>query len=344
MNKFILQIALLSAVFAPAALAAPQSGKSRDDFKKDYVRPSSVPFPADNGYTPEKAHLGEMLFFDPRLSGSNWISCANCHNPSLAWGDGLPRGLGHGMKELGRRTPTILNLAWADLLMWDGRKKDLEEQALGPMTSPAEMHAGIDDVIAKLQAIAPYRTEFRYVFGDAGITPKTIGQAIATYERTIVSGPAPFDRWIAGEEGAISEAAKRGFDVFNGKGNCATCHSGWNFTDNSFRDIGMPDKDIGRGEWVKIEAMQQAFKTPTLRDIDRRSPYMHNGTMPTLAAVIDHYDRGGVNLPSLSEEIHPLHLTKGEKGDLLAFLATLSGDNPAVRIPVLFPNPQTASR
>jgi cytochrome c peroxidase len=173
---------------------------------------------------------------------------------------------------------------------------------------------------------------------------KTIAQAIATYERTIVSGPAPFDRWVAGDETAISESAKHGFELFNGKANCAVCHSGWNFTDNSFRDIGMRDKDIGRGKWVGIPSMQQAFKTPTLRDVDRRAPYMHDGSLKNLAAVIDHYDRGGTARPSLSDEVRPLGLSGAEKRDLLAFLLTLTGDNPTTRLPVLFATTQSANR
>jgi cytochrome c peroxidase len=344
MDKYIWCSGLLAVILLTPTLAGGQAIKTRDELKKDFVRPVSIPFPADNPFTAEKAQLGEMLFFDPRLSSSNWISCASCHNPSMSWGDGLPRGIGHGMKTLGRRTPTILNLAWADLLMWDGRKTSLEDQALGPVTAAVEMNQDPDKLIEKLGAIDGYRIEFKRVFGDEGLSAKTIGQAIATYERTIVSGPAPFDRWIAGDESAITEGAKRGFEVFNGKANCAVCHSGWNFTDNSFRDIGMPDKDIGRGEWVAIPSMQQAFKTPSLRDIDRRGPYMHDGSLPNLAAVIDHYDRGGTARSSLSDEVYPLHLGEEEKRDLLAFLLTLTGENPATRLPVLFATSQSMNQ
>lgn len=317
--------------------------RSRADLKRDFVRPASIPFPADNPYDAEKAHLGQMLFFDPRLSGSKWISCASCHNPSLSWGDGLPKGIGQGMKTLGRRTPTVLNLAWADLVMWDGRKTGLEDQAFGPVTSAAEMNGTIEEAVARISAIGAYQTEFRKVFGDEGVSAHTIPLAIATYERTIVSGKAPFDRWIDGDETAISDEAKHGFDLFNGKGNCVACHSGWNLTDNGFHDIGLPDADIGRGEWLKLQSMQQAFKTPTLRDADRRGPFMHDGSLATLAEVIDHYDRGGVVRPSLSDEMRPLQLTGDEKRALLAFLATLTGDDVPVTLPTL-PNPQAASR
>jgi cytochrome c peroxidase len=285
-----------------------------------------------------------MLFFDPRLSGANYISCASCHNPALSWGDGLPRGIGHGMTILGRRTPTVLNLAWADLLMWDGRKASLEEQALGPMSTPAEMNQELAKLPEKLTAIDGYRQRFAAVFPGEVITVANAAKAIATYERTIVSGTAPFDRWIGGDETAISDSAKRGFVVFNTKANCSACHSGWNFTDNSFRDIGLADADIGRGKILDLPSMQHAFKTPTLRDVERRIPYMHDGSVPTLLAVVDQYDRGGVQRPSLSEEVKPLHLTESEKTDLVNFMLTLTGENAPVHVPILFPGQQTAQR
>ena len=317
--------------------------RSRHDTMKDFVRPASIPFPTDNVYEEQKAHLGQMLFFDPRLSGSNSIACASCHNPALSWGDGLPRGIGEGTRALGRRTPTILNLAWANLVMWDGRKTGLEDQVFGPITTPAEMNFSIAGAVGQISAINAYQAAFMRVFGDEGVSARTIPLAIATYERTIVSGKAPFDRWIEGDEAAISDESKFGFDVFTGKGNCAACHSGWNFTDNGFHDIGLKGQDIGRGEWIKIEGMQHAFKTPTLRDADRRGPYMHDGSVATLSAVIDEYDRGGIARPSLAEEIRPLHLTSIEKQQLLAFLGTLTGENSPVILPVL-PNPSIVSR
>jgi cytochrome c peroxidase len=344
MNTHLWRTSLIAVALLMPVFASGEGLKTRDDFKKDYVKPEAIPFPADNPFAADKAQLGEMLFFDPRLSGSNWISCASCHNPSLSWGDGLPHAIGDGMKTLGRRTPTILNLAWAELLMWDGRKVSLEDQALGPITGATEMNQDADKLMEKLGAIDGYRAEFKRIFGDEGLSIKTVSQAIATYERTIVSGTAPFDRWIAGDETAISESAKNGFDLFNGKANCAACHGGWAFTDNSFRDIGLPDKDVGRAEWVGIPSMQHAFKTPTLRDADRRAPYMHDGSFKNLAAVIDHYDRGGVQRASLSDEIHPLGLSDGEKRDLIAFLETLTGDNPNPRLPVLFATTQGANR
>lgn len=343
--------AMLLAATAPVraqaqAQAQPQAQEPPDRaaLMQQFVRPAAIPFPPENAYDHQKARLGEMLFFDPRLSGSKSISCASCHNPALSWGDGLPRGIGDGTKTLGRRTPTILNQAWAaGPVMWDGRKTGLEDQVFGPVTSPAEMNGTIDGVVERINAIDAYRNAFQRVFGAEGVSARTIPLAIATYERTIVSGKAPFDRWIEGEATAIPAEAKQGFDLFNGKANCAACHSGWNFTDSGFHDIGLPDNDIGRGEWVKIESMQHAFKTPTLRDADRRGPYMHDGSMRSLAEVIDHYDHGGVDRPSRAEEVRSLRLTAEEKRALLAFLATLTAENPSVTLPVL-PNPSFAAR
>lgn len=310
--------------------------KSREEWKKEYVRPAEVPFPEDNPYTAAKADLGRTLFFDPRLSGSNYISCGTCHNPSFAWGDGLPKGIGHAMTVLGRRTPTILNLAWSEQLMWDGRFETLEEQALGPMSAPVEMNQQMEAIVAELQAIPEYKTLFKVSFGGEGITVPNIAKAIATFERTVVSGIAPFDRWIAGDEVAISESAKRGFDLFNNKANCVACHSGWNFTDDSFHDVGLPDTDIGRGKQLPdIEVMKHAFKVPTLRNSVERAPYMHDGSLRNLFSVVAHYNDGFTKRPSLSSEIYKLNLSDAEQADIVAFLKTLSSQDAPVALPRL---------
>lgn len=326
---------LVGAVDSAAAQGRQDILAKREEMKREYVRPAEIPFPADNPYSLDKAHLGWMLFFDPRLSGSGIISCATCHNPALAWGDGLARGIGHGGAQLGRRTPTILNLAWAELLMWDGRKVGLEDQALGPVEAPVEMNMPVEDLIAKLKAIPDYRTRFEIAFPGEGLTAQNVAKAVATYERTVVLGVAPFDRWVAGEEKAISEPAKRGFDLFNGKANCAACHSGWAFTDHGFHDIGLPDQDIGRGEHLPLPSMQHAFKTPTLRDVARRAPFMHDGSVATLEATVKHYDSGFVQRASLSPNMKRLNLTPAEVRDLVAFMETLTGETQPVVIPVL---------
>jgi len=295
-------------------------------FMTKYRRPSDVPYPKDNQLTKERELLGRTLFFDPRLSESNWISCATCHNPALSWSDGLAKGVGHGMKELGRRTPTILNLAWSEPLFWDGRAQSLEDQALGPVASPAEMNLPLDKMMARIKAIPGYHELFAKAYPSEPISEQTVAKAIATFERTIISGQAPFDAWIEGKENAISEEAKRGFLLFNTKANCAKCHSEWRFTDDGFHDIGLPGDDVGRGKLFReIEVNQFAFKAPTLRNCDMRAPYMHDGSKPSLEAVIEFYNEGGkVKRPSLSPEMKPLGLTAQEKRELLAFLKTLT--------------------
>lgn len=298
----------------------------------DYKRPTEIPFPDENPFSEAKSRLGQALYFDPRLSRSNMQSCASCHNPSFAWGDGLAVGVGDRMVELGRRSPTILNAAWSEALMWDGRFETLEEQALGPIEAGVEMNMPLDQLIKKLNGIEEYPDLFAAAFdGDSKITADRIAMAIATYERTVVSGEAPFDHWIKGDKGAISDSAQRGFRLFNKKARCAVCHSGWRFTDDSFHDIGLTDTDLGRGnELPDIVKMRHAFKTPGLRNIDRRGPYMHDGSIPSLELVVEHYDKGGIRRPSLSEDMEPLRLTTQEKHDLVTFMRTLTSDDRPV--------------
>ncbi len=313
-------------------LAAPATANER---REAYRRPASIPHPESAPYSEVRAELGRTLFFDPRLSGSNFLACSSCHNPGFSWGDGLPVARGHEMKPLARRTPTLLNAAWLDALMWDGRASSLEEQALLPVASPDEMALPLELLPPKLRAIRGYAARFEAAFPGEGLTLDTVARALAAFQRTIVSGEAPFDRWVEGDEDAISEAAKRGFALFDGALRCSRCHSGWRFTDDSFHDIGVRSADRGRGdEFPEIEAVQFAFKTPTLRNVSLRAPYMHNGSEARLADVIDLYDRGGrLKRPSLSPEIEPLGLTDVQKSDLLAFLQTLNGADEPVTVP-----------
>jgi len=309
---------------------------SIQELKAQYRRPTSIPFPKHNPYTVEKVTLGKKLFFDTRLSAANLLSCASCHSPAYGWGDGQPKGIGHGMRQLGRRSPTIVNVAFGQIFMWDGRASSLEEQALGPIKADAEMNLPIDQLIEKLSSIPEYIPQFRAAFPKEGLTSESIAKAIATYERTVVSGPAPFDAWIEGDDKAISEAAKRGFGLFNDKAACSNCHSGWNFSDDSFHDTGLPGEDIGRGKIVPgVVKMEHAFKTPGLREITLRGPYMHDGSMPSLEAVLNHYNTGGVSRPSRSDQIGPLGLSKQEKDDLAAFMMTITSDMAPTSVPVL---------
>jgi cytochrome c peroxidase len=314
----------------------PQASPGTSALKALYRRPAVIPFPKDNPYTPAKTALGKKLYFDTRISVSSAQSCGSCHSPMYGWGDGLAVGVGNGMQQLGRHSPTIVNAAWSDIFMWDGRLPTLEDQALGPIQAPGEMNMPLDMLMARLGAIAEYRPLFEGAFPREGMTPKTLAKAIATYERTIVSERAPFDAWIEGDEKAISDEAKRGFEVFNDKAQCSSCHEGWNFTNEGFQDIGLPSEDVGRGKFLPdIIKMQHAFKTPSLREIARRSPYMHDGSLATLEQVVDHYDGGGVDRPSRSDLIRPLHLTAQEKSDLVAFMKSLTSPLTPTAAPIL---------
>jgi cytochrome c peroxidase len=307
-----------------------------DAMKALYRRPATIPFPKDNPYTPQKLALGKKLYFDTRLSVTSAQSCASCHSPGFGWGDGLAVGVGHGMAKLGRRSPTIVNAAWGAIFMWDGRLASLEEQALGPIQSPGEMNMPIEQLMARLASIAEYKPLFAAAFPNEGMKSKTLAEAIATYERTVVSERAPFDAWIDGDEKAISEEAKRGFAVFNTKAQCSSCHEGWNFTNEGFQDIGLPSADIGRGQFLPdVIKMKHAFKTPGLREIARRGPYMHDGSIATLEQVVEHYDRGGVERPSRSDLMKPLRLSSQEKTDLVAFLKTLTSNLSPTAVPAL---------
>lgn len=328
------RVSFLCCCVSIAAAAAPPVESQAREFAAQYQRPAKGLAPD----APERVALGRQLFFDPRLSASGIVSCATCHNPALSWGDGLPRAVGHSMKTLGRRSPTVLNAGWGGPFMWDGRFETLEEQAMGPITSPAEMNMAAGDVLARLSAVEGYRQAFEKNFPGEGVTAKGLASAIAAFERTIVSPPAPFDRWVQGDAAALSDAAKRGFVVFNTKAACAKCHSGWRFTDDSFHDIGVKDADRGRGalkDFEGIEALDHAFKTPTLRDADRRAPFLHDGSEATLEAIVDFYDVGGrARRPSVSSDVQKLSLTAQEKKDLVAFLKTLSSPADAV-VPAL---------
>lgn len=325
---------------APAAdLPLPNNWQETgpNSWHKEYARPRAIPFPKADPYSAAKLALGRMLFFDPILSGAKIRSCSTCHDPGLSWADGRPRAIGEKQEMLPLRTPTLLNVAWTPKLGWDGHFRNLESVAMGPITAPNIMDLSEDKMVDRLAAIPGYVEAFHGAFGPGAITESNVEMALATFERTIVSGEAPFDRWINGNSTAISAAAKRGFALFNGKANCAACHSGWAFSDASFHDIGTArGDDIGRGRlFPNSVALRYAFKTPTLRDVARRGPYMHDGSVPTLQAVVDLYDRGGIARPSRDPNIRPLGLSGGEKADLIAFLQTLSEKGKAVEMPAL---------
>ena len=336
MNSVGKSLVLAGALAGALTLLTGASGSPTSTDK--YLRPTLAPAPADNKVTPDRVELGKALFFDPRLSGSNWISCATCHNPALGWSDGMPTGLGHGMQRLGRATPTIVNAAFNPIQMWDGRKSTLEDQALGPIGADVEMNQPLPELVQKLESIVGYRKMFDKAYPGEGITTQTIAKAIASFERTVLSTESAFDRWRMGDQRAVSESAKRGFELFTGKANCSVCHSGFNFTDNGFHNIGVKDvgaEDVGRFNERKIASMRGAFKTPTLRDIALTAPYMRNGVYKTLEEVVDHYDRGGDVKENLSPNMKPLNLTAQEKTDLVDFMKSLTGRPMQVAVPQL---------
>jgi cytochrome c peroxidase len=329
--------AVLTTVIVAAFLVAWGLSLSVLAAKSDYLPNQKMRIPSDNQLTPERIELGKALFFDPRLSDSNRMSCATCHNPSLYWTDGLSKGVGKQSKELKRATPTLVNVGFNRRLFWDGRARGLEEQATGPIKSADEMNQNVAELIRELSAIPGYVELFSKAYPGEGITESTIGKALASFERTIVSPyNSPFDRWIAGDEKALSASAKRGFELFDGKARCSICHQGQNFTDNSFHNIGLNNgDDIGRYEFIKVPVMKGAFKTPTLRDITRTAPYMHNGEFQTLDQVIEHYVKGAVDKPNLSPDMKPVKLTRQEQLDLLEFLRSLTDEPQPVTVPVL---------
>jgi len=295
-----------------------------------------VQHPKDNLPTPEKISLGKQLYFDGRLSADNKVSCASCHDPAKGFSNGDQFATGVEGKKGGRNSPTVINTAYQKFQFWDGRAKTLEEQALGPIQNPIEMNLTLDAAVAKLNAIEGYKTQFNAVFGT-DVTADGIAKAIAAYERTVLSGDAPYDKFKAGDKAALSESAQRGMKLFFGKANCSACHSGPNFTDNGFHNIGVPGNDVGREAISKSVGDKGAFKTPTLRDIAKTAPYMHDGSLKTLEEVVAHYAKGGTPHDQLDEEIFPLKLTPEQMADLVTFMkeGLASSSYPAHTAPEL---------
>ena len=295
-----------------------------------------VSHPKDNPPTAEKISLGKQLFFDGRLSADNKVSCASCHDPAKGFSNGEQFATGVEGQKGGRNSPTIINSAYGKLQFWDGRAKNLEDQAMGPVQNPIEMKMTVEAVVAKLNAIEDYKNQFQQVFGS-DVTSDGMAKAIAAYERTVLSGDAPYDKFKAGDKAALSEAAARGMKLFLGKANCSACHAGASFTDNSFHNIGVLGTDEGRATINKSVGDKAAFKTPTLREIVRSAPYMHDGSMKTLEEVVAHYNKGGSPHPQLDEELFPLKLTEAEAADLVTFLkeGLASASYPAHTAPEL---------
>ena len=296
--------------------------------------------PEENPMTAEKVELGKLLYFDKRLSKDGTISCASCHDPKKGFTDQQQFSKGINGQFGTRNAPTVLNSAFNYFQFWDGRAASLEEQAVGPMANPVEMAHTLEGATQAIANIPGYKPYFKAAFGTEEVTIDRIAQAIATFERTLLSGNSAWDRSIyGGDKNALSESAKRGLQLFEGKALCTRCHVGFNLTDNLFHNLGVgmdqKDPDLGRFKVTSKEEDKGAFKTSTLRDLKRTAPYMHDGSVKTLEEVIELYDKGGEANPWLDPKMEPLHLTEQEEADLLAFLQSLEGDWTPVEEPTL---------
>jgi cytochrome c peroxidase len=321
------------------------------------------PIPEDNPLTPAKVELGKRLFFEPRLSGDGSLACASCHLPDQGWTSNTPLSPAYPTTMERRNSQTLINVAYHKALIWDGRAGTLEQQALEGLQNPLHMNQNLDLLVEKLNALPPYEEQFQQAFGTT-VTPEALGKALAAFTRTLVSRNAPFDRYMTGDWQAMSEEALRGLALFKGKARCILCHHGPNFTDSQFHHLGVPDapllsdplvqaairfdakrmnvpeyqsvrEDLGRYLVTKEEKDKGAFKTPTLRNVTQREPYMHNGVFHSLGEVIDFYDAGRGAVAGKSPLIQPLGLTAQEKRDLLAFLHALTGELPTMTPPDL---------
>lgn len=301
--------------------------------------PTVVPIPSSNLNYTAKIELGKQLYFDGRLSKNNAISCAFCHNPGTGFADPRQTSIGVGGGVGGRQSPTVYNTGLNHVQFWDGRARSLEEQAIGPIHNPVEMAETHEHVVAKLGKIKGYQQQFRAVFGT-DVNLQGIAEAIAAYERTVLSTNSAFDKYVLGAQKAMDEAAVRGLALFKGKARCILCHNGPNFTDNQFHNLGVPQvgpmkEDLGRFAVSRAEKDRGAFKTPTLRSITETAPYMHDGAFKTLEEVVEFMDQGGGSNPNLSPLVKPLNLTAEEKSDLVAFLKALAGEPIPFSMPKL---------
>lgn len=338
--KMRMRVYMLSALIIVSALSAMGS-EAEGPYKLQLplgLQEEAAFIPPDNPLTAAKIDLGKQLYFDKRLSADGTVSCASCHAPDKGFSDGRPTSTGIKGQVGGRNAPVTINRLFSQEQFWDGRSPSLEDQALGPIQNSIEMGHTLEGMEAAVDKLSGYRAQFKKVFGTK-VTKEGVGQAIASFERSLLCGNSAFDRFEAGDKKALSASAQRALTLFRGKANCVTCHTGFNFTDESYHNIGVgmdkPKPDLGRYTITKKESDRGAFRTPTLRNIAASAPYLHDGTAKTLEEVIEFYDQGGTPNPNLSKEIRPLHLTAQEKEDLLEFMKSLSCPDLHVAAPVL---------
>jgi cytochrome c peroxidase len=322
-----------------AALGLGMVGPSRaGDSARRTPEARPIRYPGGRPPAADEAELGRRLFFDARLSFNDSISCASCHRPELGFSDGRRFSVGATGKALARHTPHLYNLAWSPTLFWDGRATSLEEQALVPIQGADEMNLPLEAAVRKLNEDPDYAAAFPRVYPKTGLTARTLAKALAAFVRTIVSGPAPFDRYVTGDTGALTPSAIRGKELFFGRAKCSTCHRGPNFTDGSFHNTGVPGDDRGRAAFDRVGEFQmrpypffqteKAFKTPGLRNAALTAPYFHDGSEPTLQDVVRFYNQGGKERRSygLALDIRPLDFDDAQLSDLVSFLEALTAD------------------
>ncbi|MBM3795561.1 MAG: c-type cytochrome [Acidobacteria bacterium] len=345
-----LAFALLWSLGTACTRPQPPQPRSAVDSAKPVGQPVAIrgalglpplPVPADNPPTAETIALGRDLFHDKRLSADQSISCASCHDAVHSFADPRARSQGVGTKEGNRNAPPVMNAAFHPLQFWDGRAATLEEQAGGPIANPVEMNLPHAQAVERVASDSAYRVRFAQAFGPGPVTMDKITKAIASFERTLIAGDTPFDRYFyGGDKSALSPEAIRGLTIFRDKqrGNCAACHTIGErfalFTDGKFHNVGAgldnegEVVDAGRFAVTKRDADRGAFRTPTLRNIARTAPYMHDGSLRTLRQVVDFYIGGGSSNPHLDPEVKPLRLRGEERGELVAFLESLSSPAP----------------
>ncbi|QOY34120.1 cytochrome-c peroxidase [Anaerobacillus isosaccharinicus] len=294
-----------------------------------------IPVPEDNPMIDKVIELGQILYFDPRLSGNNERSCMTCHVPELGYGDARATFEKFDGSDGPRNSPTVINSGYYTSNFWDGRAASLEEQALGPIQDPGEMNQPLDELLVKLTGIEGYPELFEAAFGDPEITAERIGKAIAAFERLVVVRDTPYDRFLQGELDALNEQEIRGLDLFAGKASCITCHQGENLSDNQFHNIGIVRDSEGRKAVTGNDADLGAIRTPGLYGLTHTAPFMSDGSIATVEEVVEYYNRGGDLHPNKSGLINPLNLSAEEQADLVAFLKALGGEVPLFAKPEL---------
>jgi cytochrome c peroxidase len=330
MSRRLLPLALLLAL--GAAPGAVPEGVPKDTLPADLaldVFPQGLgprQVPRDNPLTEARVRLGRQLFFDPLLSADGTVACASCHRPEYGFGGGAARSRGLGGRLTSRKAPTLFNRAFGIAFFWDGRERSLEAQALRPIEDPGEMGSRLADVVRRLQADAGYRTRFVAAFPD-GVTAANLGKALASFERVLLRGDSRVDRFRRGNAADLTPPQRHGLWLYESKGRCWRCHTGPNFTDEGFHNTGVSwgkePPDLGRYQHTRREEDRGRFKTPTLRGVSLTKPYMHDGSLATLADVVEFYNRGGGANPHLDPALAPLGLSPEEVRALVAFLEAL---------------------